>query len=155
MEACIEPLASGITPLIITSPSIWMPRTKKTAIYWVILSESLRAVLATSLSLLQVIFPTQGSNPGLLHCRWILYYLSHNGSPRILECVAYPFSSWCSWSRKWTGVSCIAGRFFTRWVIRKPTRISWDINGCAIIESILWTRFWLRRHLYRRSSQST
>ena len=27
-----------------------------------------------SLSLLQGIFPTQGSNPGLLHCRWILYF---------------------------------------------------------------------------------
>ena len=30
-----------------------------------------------SLSLLQGIFPTQGSNPGLLYCRWILYQLSH------------------------------------------------------------------------------
>ena len=29
--------------------------------------------------LLQRIFPTQGSNPGLLHCRWILYHLSHQG----------------------------------------------------------------------------
>ena len=38
-----------------------------------------------SLSLLQGIFPTQGSNPGLLHCRWILYQLSHKGRPRILE----------------------------------------------------------------------
>ena len=31
-------------------------------------------------SLLQGIFPTQGSNPGLLHCRWILYQLSHQVS---------------------------------------------------------------------------
>ena len=31
----------------------------------------------SSLSLLQGIFPTQGSNPGLPHCRWILYQLSH------------------------------------------------------------------------------
>ena len=30
-----------------------------------------------ALSLLQGIFPTQGSNPGLLHCRQILYQLSH------------------------------------------------------------------------------
>ena len=30
-----------------------------------------------SLSLLQGIFPTQGLNPGLLHCRWILYQLSY------------------------------------------------------------------------------
>ena len=33
-----------------------------------------------SLSLLQEIFPTQELNPGLLHCRWILYQLSHKGS---------------------------------------------------------------------------
>ena len=37
-----------------------------------------------SLSLLQGIFPTQGSNPGLLHSRRILYQLSHKGSPRML-----------------------------------------------------------------------
>ena len=34
-----------------------------------------------SLSLLQGIFPTQGSNTGLPHCRQILYQLSHQGSP--------------------------------------------------------------------------
>ena len=32
---------------------------------------------------LQGIFPTQGSNLGLPHCRWILYYLSQQGSPDI------------------------------------------------------------------------
>ena len=31
---------------------------------------------------LQRIFPTQGLKPGLLQCRWILYHLSHQGSPR-------------------------------------------------------------------------
>ena len=35
-----------------------------------------------SLSILQRIFPTRGSNPGLLHCRQILYQLSPQGSPR-------------------------------------------------------------------------
>ena len=40
------------------------------------------------LSLLQGIFPTQGLNPGLLHCRQILYQLSHKGSARILEWLA-------------------------------------------------------------------
>ena len=43
-------------------------------------------------SALQGIFLTQGSNSGLPHCRQILYCLSHQGSPRILEWVAYPFS---------------------------------------------------------------
>ena len=66
-----------------------------------------------SLSLLHGTVPTQGSNPGLLCRRWILYQLSHKGSPRILEWVAYSFSSGSSWPKNWTGVSCIAGRFFT------------------------------------------
>ena len=72
-----------------------------------------------SLSLLQGIFPTQGSNPGLPHCRQILYRLSHKGSPRVLEWVAYPFSRGSSWPRNWTEVSCIAGRFFPKWAIRE------------------------------------
>ena len=38
-----------------------------------------------SLSLLKGIFPTQGSNQGLLHCRQILYQLSYQGSPSNLE----------------------------------------------------------------------
>ena len=44
-------------------------------------------------SLLRGIFPTQGSNPGLPHCRQILYQLNHKGSQSILQWVAYPFSS--------------------------------------------------------------
>ena len=32
-------------------------------------------------SLLQGIFPTQGSNPGFLHCRQMLYHRNHQGSP--------------------------------------------------------------------------
>ena len=66
-----------------------------------------------SLSLLQGIFPTQGSNPGLPHCGHILHPLSHKGSQRILEWVAYPFSRRSSRPRNQTGVSDIAGGFFT------------------------------------------
>ena len=44
-------------------------------------------------TLLQGIFLTQGPNSGLPHCRWILYHLSHQGTPRILEWVAYPIQS--------------------------------------------------------------
>ena len=69
-----------------------------------------------SLSLLQGIFPTQGSNPGLPHCRQILYQLCHKGSPRILGWVAYPFSSGSSWPRNRTGVSCIVGGFFSLFI---------------------------------------
>ena len=70
-------------------------------------------------SLLQGIFPSQGLNPGLPHCRRILYQLSHKGSPEILEWVACPFSSGSSRPRNRTGVSSFAGRFFTNWVIRE------------------------------------
>ena len=38
-----------------------------------------------SCSLLQGIFPTQGLNPSLLHCRHIPYHLSHEGSPQITK----------------------------------------------------------------------
>ena len=65
------------------------------------------------LSLLQGIFPIQESNWGLLHCRRILYQLSHKGSPRILEWVGCSFSRGSSQSRNRTGVSCIAGGLFT------------------------------------------
>ena len=46
-----------------------------------------------SLPLLQRIFPTQGSDPGLLHCRWSLYQLSHKRSLRILESEPVPSSA--------------------------------------------------------------
>ena len=72
-----------------------------------------------SLSLLQGISPTQGSNPSLPHCRWILYQLSHKGSPRILGWVAYPFSRGSSQPRNRTRVSCIVGDFFINWAIRE------------------------------------
>ena len=38
------------------------------------------------------IFPTQELNPGLPHCRQILYQLSRQESPRIQEWVTHPFS---------------------------------------------------------------
>ena len=56
-----------------------------------------------SLSLLKGIFLTQGPNPRLPHCRRILYQLNHKGSPRILECVGYPFSSGSSQTRNQMG----------------------------------------------------
>ena len=87
----------------------------------------------SSLSLLQGIFLTQESNQGLPHCRWILYQLSYQGSPRILEWVAYLFSSRSSQPRNQTGVSCIAGRFFTSWATREsPGSRKWWIKPRAL-----------------------
>ena len=55
-----------------------------------------------SCSHLQWIFTTQGLNPDIPYCRWILYQLSHQGIPIKLEWVAYPFSRGSSQSRDWT-----------------------------------------------------
>ena len=54
-----------------------------------------------SLSLLQGIFPTQGSNPGLWYRRWILYQLSHKGNPWIWELdykENWALNNWCFWT---------------------------------------------------------
>ena len=59
-------------------------------------------------ALLQGIFPTQGSNPCVIHCRLILYHLRNQGRPRMLEWVAYPFSRGSSWSRNGIRFACIA-----------------------------------------------
>ena len=61
-----------------------------------------------AVSFLQGIFVIQGSNSGLPHHRQILYQLSHQGSPRILEWIAYPFSRGSSQPRNWTRISWIA-----------------------------------------------
>ena len=91
-----------------------------------------------SRSLLQGIFPTQGSNPGLLHCRQILNQLSHQGSPSKLEWVAYPFCSRSSSPRNRTRVSCIAGGFFTSWATREAR--PWPSHLCPSehISSMVW-----------------
>ena len=56
--------------LFVTPGAIWSMEFSRPE-YW-----------SGSLSLFQGIVPAQGSNPGLSHCRWILYQLSSQGSPR-------------------------------------------------------------------------
>ena len=72
-----------------------------------------------NISLLQGIVPTQVLNPGLPHCRQILYQLSYRLRPRILEWVAHPFSRRSSQPSNQIRVFCIAGRFFTCWATRE------------------------------------
>ena len=88
------------------------------------------------LSLLQGVFPTHRLKPGLLHCRRILYQLSHKGSPKPLEWGSYPFSSGSSQSRNQIGVSCIAGSLslFTFHALEKEMAthssvLAWRIPG--------------------------
>ena len=86
-------------------------------------------------ALLQGIFPIQELNLGLLHCRRIVYHLSHEENPKILEWVVCPFSRRSSQPRNRTRVSCIAGGFFTSWTTREahhcidPLIIHWDLQS--------------------------
>ena len=110
--------------------------------------------------LLQRIFPTQGSNLSLLHCRWILTteppgkpsytrYISSlftivspighslSGSSvhgilqaRILEWVAILFSRGSSQPRDRTWVSCIAGGFFTTRAISESANVRVLMQSC-------------------------
>ena len=104
-------------------------------------------------------FPTQGSNPGLPHCRQIPYQLSHKGSPRILEWVAYPFSRGSSWPRNWTVVSFIAGWFFTNWAISEVKVAHSCLTVCNpmvhTVHGILQARLleWVLFPFSRESSQ--
>ena len=70
-------------------PGILQARTLE----WVAISFSKNTGVGTC-SLLQGIFPTQGLNPGLPHCRWIFYQLSHNRSPKILGWVSLSLLQW-------------------------------------------------------------
>ena len=98
-----------------------------------------------SLSLLQRIFSTQGLNPGLLHCGWILYQLSHKGSLGILEWVAYPFSSRSSWPKIKLGSSALQADSLPTELSGKPYQ-GWEDpleEGTAIRSSILaWRIPW-------------
>jgi len=66
-------------------------------------------------SLLQGIFPTQGSNPGILHYMQILTSWVTMEALEYWEWVVYPFSNGAFQPRNQTRVSCIASEFFTSW----------------------------------------
>ena len=106
-----------------------------------------------SLSPLQGIFPTQGLNPGIPHCRQILYHLSHKRRPRVLKWVVCPFSRGSSWPRDQIRVSCILGRYFTSWTIREGLKKAEHWRDDAFE---LWFWRWLLRVPWtaRKSNQS-
>ena len=72
----------GIEPVSLTPPTLAV-RFFTTSANW----EATKNIGVGSHSLLQGIFPTQGLNAGLLHCRQILYHLSHQESP---QCICMP-----------------------------------------------------------------
>ena len=106
---------------------------------------------------LQGIFPTQGLNPDIPHCRQILYCLNHEGSPSILEWVAYPFSSGSSWPMNRTRVSCIADGFLTSWATRysnsKNGSDTQTSPGAREMDKIIWNKWVTISGLWRMNMQ--
>ena len=97
----------------------------------------------SSLSLLQGIFPTQRSNRGLLHCRQILYQLSHKGSPRILEWVAYPFSSGSSHPGIEPGSPALQVYSLPTELSGKPSPMTTSSYTCGFTLSLLAAPCWI------------
>ena len=98
---------------------------------------------------LQGIFPTQGSNPCLLYCQADSLPLSHQGSPRILEWLTYPFSSESSWPRNWTRVSCTESGSFTSWVSQVK-----NVHTC-MTKQIKFLKLLVTIHWYSKRLQTT
>ena len=92
--------------------------------------------------LLQRIFLNQGLNPGLLHCRWILYHLSHRGSPHFsylfkgsVSKYSHILEHWGPWrgfpnSTSGKEPACLCKRHnrlrFQPWVRKIPWRRAWQ-----------------------------
>ena len=68
--------------------------------------------------------PRNGTQvPGLCNCSHLSYCLSHQGSPRMSQAAAYPFSSRPPGLRNWIGVTCITGGFFTSWATKEAPNL--------------------------------
>ena len=63
---------------------------------------------------------------------------------RILEWVAYPFSSGSSQPRNWTGVSCIVGGFFTNWAIREAQEVGLPSDKGNVLLNLCFDQRWAR-----------
>ena len=74
------------------------------------------------------------SSPGLPHARWILYCLSHQGGPWILEWAAYPFSRGSSRPRNRTGSPALQADSLPAGLLGKPR------NGIYTVKFAIWMR---------------
>ena len=83
-------------------------------------------------------------NPGLPHCRQVLYQLSHKESPRILEWITHPFFSGSSWPRNLTGL------LHYRQILYQPSYQGspiLPINHILILINYIGILWWLRWNL--------
>ena len=87
-------------------------------------------------SLLQGNFPTQGLNPNLPHCRWILSQLSHQVKPKDTGVGCQSLLQEICPNQELNWVSCIAGGFFTSWAIMEAQAI----NSRLQIDTLIFYR---------------
>ena len=84
-----------------------------------------------SLSLLQGSFPTQGSNPGLPHCRGYLHQLSHKGSSRIQESTS--LNLFKSPKDCWVGITVVVCHFLLQGIFPtkglNPHLLHWEADS--------------------------
>ena len=80
---------------------------------------------------------------------------NHEGSPRISEWVAYPFSRGSFQLRNWTRVFCIAGRLFTSWATREAhtwvqmkTKSCWEHWVCCYHQLLILSLLLKHKHFH-------
>ena len=98
-----------------------------------------------SLSLLQGIFPTQGLNPGLPHCRRILYQLSHQGSLFVIISSVFMYIPWAT-SYSYFHLGTVFFLFFIkRWIGFCLCRVFVASHGLSLVaEKGVCTSLWYR-----------
>ena len=90
-----------------------------------------------SCSLLQGIFPTQGSNPGLLNCKWNLYHLRHQGSPRKVGWFTYTFSRDLSNPGIAPGSPALQADCLSSELPRKPVKVKVFVSPWTLVTRCL------------------
>ena len=94
-------------------------------------------------------FLTQGLNPGDLHCRQILYHLSHQGSPDPLQIKKAGFLREKGWLLKFTFKEKIASKSVNSWKMLLLEISHWARQqGNIFISSLLSSRFLVSKRGY-------
>ena len=99
-------------------------------------------------ALLQGIFPIQGSNPGLPHCRWILHHLSHQGSPisTLVHSNSCTFKDWGNTEFVVVKSTLMAKITFPKWVGNKLEFLHTFLFNCFELynsESLRFSHSWV------------
>ena len=104
--------------------------------------------------LLQGIFSTQGLNPGLPHCRHILYQLSHKGSMYFHSFIFFNPFNWCL-INKWNKKNRTIGKYWTPLNSKHAETLRCKVFWCLQLQKKyrLWMEEWIYRQTYGKQVQ--